>query len=264
MSLTLVLETCNAALSSISHHQSGLVPPEVDRLYNDLLSLLSLLDMSTTKLALTLKPSSPTYSASLKPLKDISSHVAALAHCTNLFDPITHGATLIREVVVVVTDVVVSIRSLAETFLALERSESARCPNSEYLVKVGAVHETIDKARAISKSNRIAVRKKWAEDNAVLDDGLLEVGEMIEAEETDAASENGGASDSIMDDNGWDELGLCSGNKMEMQELARTKTVGHLGMFYTVTSFIIFRFTTSSVSQLSFTNGLISMFSRRP
>jgi hypothetical protein len=164
--------------------------------------------------ALTLKSTSPTYSASLKPLAELTSQISSLAHCASLFDANLHGITLVHEVVSAVKDIVESVKSFAQTLTNLGSPR-----DDEYLVKVGAIHEIIERARAeggISKNNVIAVKKKCSQNHASLKDGLKEVEEMIEVEGVDDAS--GG-------DDGWDELGLGSGKRLGKEELERAKAV---------------------------------------
>jgi hypothetical protein len=240
--LSLASQTCSAALASISsdilqsktdHSSSSSRPPSVELpvLRKDLLSLLSLLHASTTKLSLALKPSSPSYTASLAPLKDISDHVSVLSHCINLFDPTTHGATIIREAVFLIKDVIEAIRALLQTFLNIEANGtdvSTGQAGDEYMVRTGAVHDLIDKARVsngLSKDNFVAARKKWTQDQCSLEDGLREVGEMVE----DAESSDRDDEEEFGDDDGWGEMGLGPGKKMDKDELERTKKV-HLSM----------------------------------
>ncbi|KAJ7774823.1 hypothetical protein B0H16DRAFT_1880040 [Mycena metata] len=222
VSLALVVETCNAALGSAPP------PPTVesiDVLHKDLLSLLSLLYAATTKLSLSLKPSGPTYSASLSPLKDLADRVSALFHCANLFVPDTHGATLVREVHSLVRDVIESIRALAQTFLDIEASglrQSSGQAGDEYMVRTATVHSVLDRARALSANNLLAVRKRWSEDAASLDDGFHEVADMVEeAQSADDLEED---PDEMFDD-GWGEIGFGKGQKMNPEELERTKKV---------------------------------------
>ncbi|KAJ6547562.1 Grap2 and cyclin-D-interacting-domain-containing protein [Mycena capillaripes] len=220
ISLTLVLETCNAALVSAPPEAT---PQSLDVLHKDLISLLSLLYAATTKLSLSLKPSSPTYSASLAPLKDLADHVSALFHCANLFVPDVHGATLVREVHSLVRDAIESIRALVQTFLEIEASgsrQSSGKAGDEYMVRTAAVHNVLDKARALSASNLLAVRKRWSEDAASLDDGFREVADMVEEEESTDDAE-----DDEMFDDGWGEIGIGKGQKMSAEELDRTKKV---------------------------------------
>jgi cyclin-D1-binding protein 1 len=87
------------------------------------------------------------------------------------------------------------------------------------MVRTGGVHDLIDKAlgaKGISKDNLGAVKKKWGEDRATLEDAFREVGEMV------VEGEEGG--DENEEEDGWDELGLGSG-KMDKNELERTKQV---------------------------------------
>lgn len=230
--LQVSVETCNASLVSLQDTQQPghdqLNSPGTSTLRRDLLSLLSLIHASTTKLSLTLKPSAPTYSASLPLIKDISDQTSALLHCTNLFSVNAHGATLIHETVSLVKDVIESISALLSTFLAVESTDSRTSTGragDEYMIRTAAVHELIEKARSVnglSADNITAVKKKLKEDTGPLDDGLRELGEMIE-------DEGPGSDDEMAHDeeDGWDELGLGSGGrKMDIHEQGRAKTVG--------------------------------------
>ena len=224
--MKLILEACNSVIVALKTVGSGNLDfqPDTQTLLRDFTSLLSLLHGSTTKVALTLRPSSPTYSASLLPLRDISIHTSALGHCASLFNSSIHGATLVREVVTVVEDVVESIRSFIRIFLPLENDTAkSRSAGEEYLIRVGTVHDVIDKARGpngLSRDNATAVRKRWSTDGASLEDCLRELSEMIDGEES--RSESSGEDDSF--DDGWDELGIQSGDKMSPKELERAKT----------------------------------------
>ncbi|KAJ7155968.1 hypothetical protein C8R43DRAFT_417146 [Mycena crocata] len=218
VSLALVLQTCNAALDSTPPDAA---PQEVAVLHKDLISLLSLLYSATTKLSLALKPSNPTYSAALTPLKDLADHISALFHCANLFVPATHGATLVREVESLVKDAIESIRALVQKFLDIEANdarESSGQAGDEYMVRTATVHNVLDRARALSTNNLLAVRKRWSEDAASLDDGFREVADMVEE------GESGEEEDAMFDD-GWDEIGIAKSPKMEAEEVERTKKV---------------------------------------
>ncbi|KAJ7685160.1 hypothetical protein DFH06DRAFT_1264492 [Mycena polygramma] len=219
LSLTLVLETCNAALDSPPPQAS---PESLPVLHKDLLSLVSLLYAATTKVSLALKPSSPTYSASLAPLKDLADHVSALFHCASLFVPDAHGATLVREVHSLVKDAIEAIRALVQTFLAIETSgsrQSSGHAGDEYMVRTATVHNILDNARALSANNLLATRKRWAQDAASLDDGFQEVADMVDEEEGTDEDE-----DEMFDD-GWGEIGIGKSQKMNAEELNRTKQV---------------------------------------
>ncbi|KAJ7449809.1 hypothetical protein FB451DRAFT_1052648 [Mycena latifolia] len=220
--LTLVLQTCNTALHSPPPPPS---PQPLDVLRKDLVSLLSLLYAATTKLSLALKPSQPTYSAALAPLKDLADHVSALFHCAGLFVPDTHGATLVQEIASLVKDAIESIRSLAQTFLEIEASDSRQSSGQagdEYMVRTATVHSLLDRARALSANNLLAVRKRWTEDAASLKDGFREVADMVEDAES---SDNTEDSDDAMFDDGWGEIGIGKSQKMDSDELERTKKV---------------------------------------
>ncbi|KAH7930771.1 hypothetical protein BV22DRAFT_1077993 [Leucogyrophana mollusca] len=232
VALTLASETCTTALSAlISRNQVEKADPQSTDLpviLKDLDSLLSLIYASTNKLSLALKPSSPTYSASLSVLQDITKHTSGLIHCTDLLNPEIHGATLRAEITYSIENIIRSIRALVQTFLNFATRgpprTSSGAAGEEYLVRTGTVHDLIDKARAakgIPKDNVSAVSQKWKQDRASLDDGIREVGDMIE----DAI--NGRGDDGIADEeDGWDELGLGdSGLKLDKDEVERTKNV---------------------------------------
>lgn len=223
MSLTLALETCTAALISLSSSQQNIAGPDIPILRKDLKSLLSLVHGCTTKCALALKPSQPTYTAALTPVHDLSTHTAALTHCAQLFDVDVHGATITKEAIATVKDVIEAIRALIQTFLALQIDAGSGTGKAgeEYMVRTGTVHDIINKAKGangLSEDNLGAVRKKWTENRGALEDGFREVGEMVEeAEEMDGGDDG--------DDGGWEELGLGKGAKMNVDELERTKKV---------------------------------------
>ncbi|KAF8212238.1 hypothetical protein K438DRAFT_1484924, partial [Mycena galopus ATCC 62051] len=193
-------------------------------LHKDLVSLMSLLYAATTKLALALKPSKPTYSASLTPLKDLADHVSALFHCASLFVPEAHGTVLVREVQSLVKDAIESIKSLAHTFLDIEASNSRRSSGQagdEYMVRTATVHNVLARARTLSANNLLAVRKRWSEDAASLGDGIREVAEMVE----DAESTEHDTEDDDEFDDGWGDIGIGKSQKMNPEELDRTKKV---------------------------------------
>lgn len=174
-------------------------------LHKDLISFLKLLRASTTKVALSLKPASPTYKASLSPLKDVSDQVAGLSHCVRLFHP-SFGKTLQAEVVATVQEIIHSAIPFLKGFLDEDKSDG-------YLARVGTVHDLIDKACLyLSKDNASAVQKKWKQNQESIEDGMVELEEILEV------------GDDEMDD-GWDELGLGD-EKITPEETERTKKVG--------------------------------------
>ncbi|KAG1782491.1 hypothetical protein EV702DRAFT_1041319 [Suillus placidus] len=236
VALTFTSETCTAALSALaSRNQRDKSEPQTSDLaviLKDLDSLLSLIYNSSTKLALALKPSSPTYSASLPVIVDLTNHTSGITHCIHLLNPDLHGATLIKELQHEVTAILEALRAVVQTFLNL----AARGPSipksgsagEEYLVRTGTLHDLITRARGpngIPKDNISAIRRRWKQDRGALEDSLREVSEMIDGAE-------GSESDDIEGDNlddGWDQLGLGdTGLKMDKDELARAKNVQHL------------------------------------
>jgi cyclin-D1-binding protein 1 len=195
--------------------------PALPVLHKDLISLLSLVYAQITKLAICLKPASPTYSAAVSPLQEMSKHVIAIATCAALFDEDVHGTTLVQEVRSAAREVLESVDAFLKTLRNLLNSTAAPEDNQEYLVRTGAVHELIEHARGpngLSKTNLDAVRRRWDADQDVLKDAFKEFEEMLE-ESTDEADEE---EDEFGD--GWDELGLGT-QKMTDKELARAKSV---------------------------------------
>ncbi|KAG1875298.1 hypothetical protein C8R48DRAFT_692093 [Suillus tomentosus] len=233
VALTSASETCTAALSALaSRNQRDKSEPQTSDLamiLKDLDALLSLIYSSSTKLSLALKPSSPTYSASLPVIADLMKYTSGIAHCIHLLNPDLHGTTLIKEVQHEVTAILEALRAVVQTFLnlaargpSIARSESA---GEEYLVRTGTLHDLITQARGtngIPKDTISAICRRWKQDRGALEDSLRELSEMIDgAEGSDSDDVDG---DDI--DDGWDELGLGdAGEKMDKDELARTKNV---------------------------------------
>ncbi|KAG6818117.1 hypothetical protein H0H87_000022 [Tephrocybe sp. NHM501043] len=222
-SLQLTHAACDAALQSIAIVLDDTQHTELDVLRTDFISLLSLIYAATTKLALALKPSSPTHTATLTPLKDLANHVTALSHCVRLFGQ-THGSTFNQEITLAAKDVIVAVKALIRTFLDIEATPSPASTGmagDEYMVRTGAVHEVITNIRSsLSKDNVAAVQKKLAQDHASLDDGFQEVDGMV----NDQGSMDD-ASESDWEDDGWGELGIDSKVRMTSDELERTKKV---------------------------------------
>ncbi|KAG2157101.1 hypothetical protein DEU56DRAFT_4495 [Suillus clintonianus] len=233
VALTSASETCTAALSALSsRNQRDKSEPQTSDLsviLKDLDSLLSLIYNSSTKLALALKPSSPTYSASLPVIVDLTKYTSGIAHCIHILNPELHGTTLIKEVQHEVTVILEALRAIVQTFLnlaargpSIARSGSA---GEEYLVRTGTLHDLITQARGpngIPKDNISAICRRWKQDRGALEDGLREVSEMIDGAEGNESDDV----DDDDDDDGWGELGLAdSGAKMDKDELARAKNV---------------------------------------
>ncbi|CAK5277696.1 unnamed protein product [Mycena citricolor] len=207
--LHLIVETCNTALDpqSSSDEATNSEPHAVDVLRKDLTSIASLLYSAVTKVSLALKPSKPTYSAAIAPLKDLSLRIPAFFIAVEVLSQ----------------DVFHSLRAFVQIFLDIESSgerQSTGQAGDEYMVRTAAAHTILDKAQGLSQNNAIAVKKRWVEDAGSLNDGIAEVAAMIE----DANSPDGGDDDGIFDD-GWAELGLDSGQAMSAEELECTKKV---------------------------------------
>ncbi|KAF8964683.1 hypothetical protein BDZ97DRAFT_1904344 [Flammula alnicola] len=219
LSLVLLVESCNAAVKGLSEEANDIgdyPTSDFTILRTDFISLLSILYAATTKVALSLKPSAPQHKASLVPLKDISNNVAALVHSIRLMR-LKEGVTVVREYESVAHNVISSIRALGQT---LQSSPSDGTASEEYLVRTGEVHELIDTARksgGLSLNNRDAVRKIWLRDHDSLVDGAEEIQEMCKPS---SADEEEGAFD-----DGWEELGISSNQKLSPAELDRTAKV---------------------------------------
>jgi len=211
-------------LSTSEHPPDSPDDLKLSVLRNDLLSLLSLIYNAATKLSLSLKPSSPTYSAALPLLEDMDKHIAALLHCTRLFKADSFGAALRQEVIDLAGDVFEAAKSLLNSFSSTEVTNSRTGQGKageEYMIRTASLHAIIDRARSsngLSDSNLSAVRKAWVQHRSSLEDGLQELTEMIE----EAGTENAQKDDF---EDGWDELGLDSGQKLGGIELARAKKV---------------------------------------
>ncbi|KAJ3725955.1 hypothetical protein C8R42DRAFT_422190 [Lentinula raphanica] len=218
--IQLLIKTCKAAKDSISNPEpTEEDPPPLPVLHKDLLSLLSLVYGSTTKISLALKPSSPTYSACLFTLKELSERIAAISHCVNMFNTSAHGSVLVKTVKVVAIEVIESVQDLAILFFEIEGSGERSRSGDDYLVKTGAVHSIIDLARredGLPRDNLTAVRRHWSKDTGGLEDGIKEVGEMIE----DAQSDK----DFDFED-GWEELGIEPSKPLTGQEMEVAKKV---------------------------------------
>lgn len=144
--------------------------------------------------------------------------MAAVAHCVLFIDPNLHGATLFKEAVETVKNVIEATSSLAEAFLT---AASTPNPGDEYLSRTGTVHELAEKAKSLSLSNALAVQKRWIQDRASLDDAVIELHGVIEQAKADDEADK---LDTDFDD-GWAEFGIDSDKKLEVDELARAKKV---------------------------------------
>ncbi|KAF8201839.1 hypothetical protein BJ912DRAFT_1117585 [Pholiota molesta] len=225
LSLTLLVESCAAALKGLSEalDEIGDYPTsDFVTLRTDFVSILSIIYAATTKVALSLKPSSPHHKASLIPLKDLTSNVAALVHSIRLMRA-KEGATIVQEYEKVAHGVIGAVQALGITL----QSSSATSTNTteEYLVRTGEIHELIDNARktgGLSLNNRDAVRKIFVRDQDSLADAVEEIQEMCKPP---SAEEDKLDDDEEDFDDGWSELGISSNQKLSPAELIITEKV---------------------------------------
>ncbi|TDL27467.1 hypothetical protein BD410DRAFT_421482 [Rickenella mellea] len=217
----LASETCAAALAALSapndqHNDSMLL----DSLISDYRGFLTLIYSAVTKIALSLKPSDPAYSASFTPLKDLASYVDSLTSCACCVDENLHGKTISNEIKWATTEVVTAVQALLSEFFT-DDTQTTGSDSKAYLTRVGAVHEIIDRARGVSSCNREAVRKRWEANTTGLQDGVEEVIEMMEADgDRPAATLDNPEGDEANDE--WGEFGL-HGEKATDAELVRLK-----------------------------------------
>ncbi|KAF5357909.1 hypothetical protein D9756_001573 [Leucocoprinus leucothites] len=225
--LTLVLESSKAALAFLADPTQS-ADPSLDAsplsvIHKDFLSLLSLIYASTTKLSLVLKPSSPSYTAALGPLRELSERVASLPHCVRLLQT-DHGKSLAAEAYTIARDVLVALQSLVQALIVIGSENSASSGDvGEYLVKTGTVHDIIEDARGssgFSGNNLVAVRKIWKHNQDSLQDSLEEVREAMEK-----AEDLEGGSEGEEFDDGWGELGMPSSVKPSAAELETIKKI---------------------------------------
>lgn len=223
--MTLVLESCNNALTALSEQKGDSEDyPTTDfaTLRTDFISLLSIIHSAVTKVALSLKPTSPQHKASLVPLRDLTNNVAALVHSIRLMRQ-KQGLTVMKEYESVAKNVISAIRSLVQSLLSPPVDQSLS--TKEYLVRTGEVHEIIDRVRkagGLSLSNRDAVQKIWLQDHDSLQDGAEEIKEMCKSAGSNTENEDEDG-DAFYD--GWEELGVDSNRKLSPDELDRAEKV---------------------------------------
>ncbi len=234
--LTALSQTCTQSISAINTAPDTQNIP-LDTLRTDFLSLLSLIYSNTTKLSIALNPSNPTYSAAQRPVKDLITHSSTLASNASLFLPNVHGRTLTAEVHSIAKSVLTALEDLARAHLSLitvaPAEVDATSGTKGYLPKTAVVHELIAQAKAVhpqglSRSNLVAVRKRWLEQSETVSDAeaMLEFEPFVFEDEDDKDNEFG---------DGWDdpELDLGSdpgGLSLEQQKQIATK-VRHTLLF---------------------------------
>lgn len=191
----------------------------------DFQSLLSLLYHDTTKLAIALKSSNPTYLAAITPGKDLGSHIDALTSCVCSISGHEYGHVLIRELRKSSEDVMTALDAVLAVYLAPNEPHKQEAredeTNEPYLVKTAIIHEAIEGARGGPQSNHEAIRRCWESVLGGIGDCLNEVSEMVEEEE--------GEEENSDDTDGWDEL-IVSATRQEpdkatFKELACMKSV---------------------------------------
>ncbi|KIM49121.1 hypothetical protein M413DRAFT_96652 [Hebeloma cylindrosporum] len=225
LSLTLALETCNNALTALlepDDDSEDYPTAEFTTLRTDFISILSIIHSAATKVALSLKPTSPQHKAALVPLRDLTNNVAALVHSIRLMRR-KQSLTLMKEYESVAENVISAIRSLVQSLLSPPVGQSLS--SKEYLVRTGEVHEIIDRVRkpgGLSLSNRDAVQKIWLQDHDSLQDGAEEIKEMCKPGNSN--TENGDEDGDAFCD-GWEELGVDSNQKLSLDELDRAEKV---------------------------------------
>lgn len=125
------------------------------------------------------------------------------------------GTTIVKEYETVARNVISAVRSLAQTLLENDPAQS-------HLIRTGEVHELIDRAKkpgGLSTSNLDAVRKLWSQKHDSLMDGYEEIQEICNQSEGDDEDDGDGF------DDGWDELGINSKQKLSVPELERATKV---------------------------------------
>ena len=224
--LTALAHTCTQSILTLNTAPDTQQIP-LSTLRTDFLSILSLIYSNTTKLSIALNPSTPTHSAATRPLKDLISHASTLASNASLFLPSVHGRTLTAEVHSVAKSVLTALEDLARAHTSLiARGGDTTSGTGEYLSKTAIVHELIARAKAadpqgLSRSNLIAVRKRWLEHSETVSDAEA----MLESESS--ASDNDDNNKDTEFDDGWDDPELDLGSDKheqgpEQKQLAKT------------------------------------------
>jgi hypothetical protein len=232
-SLTLLSHNCALSIAALNPKPDAPELP-LSSLRTDFISLLSLIYSNTTKLSIALNPSNPTYSAALIPLKDLITHSATLASNASSFLPNVHGRALIAEVHSTAKGVLTALQELAHAHLFLLANPtskdvavtaSSKDTQGTYLAKTAIVHELITRAKAedhpqgISRTELIAVRKRWREHSEIIADAAATL--EIEVSLPD------GDDDGDDFDDGWDDpdLGLIVPGKLSLEQVELAKTV---------------------------------------
>jgi hypothetical protein len=234
--LTALSQTCTQSIQAIKTAPDTQNIP-LATLRTDFLSLLSLIYSNTTKLSIALNPSTPTYSAALRPLKDLITHSSTLASNASLFLPTVHGRTLTAEVHSVAKSVLTALEDLARAHLSLLTKVDATSGTGDYLSKTAIVHELITQAKAVhpqglSRSNLVAVRKRWLEHSEIVSDAeaILEIEAFPPDDDDNKDDEFGDGRDDPELDLGSDP-GEQSPEQIELAKKVRRTLLSHLIWF---------------------------------
>ena len=244
-SLTLLAQTCTLSIAAIRTNSTSQQQLPLSSLRTDFISLLSVIYSNTTKLSIALNPSNPAYSAVTIPLKDLIIHSSTLASNASSFLPNVHGRALTSEVHSTATDVLTALQDLAHTHLSLlikssikddAATSTSKTASDAYLAKTGVVHELIAQAKAdhpegLSRTNLIAVRKRWCEHSGLVADaaGMLE----IEADPPDDDDDDDENIDDDFDD-GWGDISDPGKQSPEQVELAKKVRAHSLYPFFMI------------------------------
>jgi hypothetical protein len=226
-SLTLLAQTCALSIAAIRTDPAAQQLP-LASLRNDFNSILSVIYSNTTKLSIALNPSNPAYSATAIPLKDLIAHSSTLASNASSFLPNVHGGALTAERHSTATDVLTALQDLAQAHLSLliesaskddAATSASKTASDAYLAKTGVVHELITQAKAdgLSRTNLIAVRKRWCEHSDLVADAAAVLEIEADPPDDDDDDEN---NDNDFDD-GWGELSDPGKQSPEQVELAK-------------------------------------------
>ena len=223
LKLKTVSAACQASFSALENIPSSPSPSEPDftKIHADFLSLLSLIYHITTKLALALNPTEPTFSAAISPLDDLVVYTNAITSCASLFTT-TFGSTLRNEVVGLTLDVLQATKGFIDHCVLITGGATPPLKlKPTHLYLTGSVHELIDHSRGsaggLSRNNLEAVRKKWSQDRSVLEDGYRELSEILTS---------GGTDDDPFGDDSDDEHGLVlESPPLTVKEAERAKKV---------------------------------------
>lgn len=233
-SLTLLTQNCAHSIAALGTKSDAQELP-LSALRTDFISLLSVIYSNTTKLSIALNPSNPTYSAAVIPLKDLITYTSTLASNASSFIPNVHGRALTAEIHSTARSVLTALQELVHAHLSLlikpANNDDVAVPipykngGDAYLAKTGVVHELIAQAKAdepqgLSRSNLIAVRKRWQEHLGIISDAAA----TLEIEAFPLA--DGDDDDNDFDD-GWDdpELGFTMSGKLSPEQVELAKTV---------------------------------------